>query len=109
MSLAMPRPMRRSGTSFHQFIQRIPADIKSKVRGTTLVVPVGAETIRIAVSGRAQDVRVSLRTRDPHEAKARQGRVVAYLEGVWKSHREGPRSLPYREIVALSLGSSIET
>lgn len=102
MPLAMPRPMKRSDASTHQFVQRIPADIKHKVRGSTVAVRVGEETVMVHVSEKAQDIRVSLRTRDPHEARERQAMAVASLEKAWRAVREGPRALTHREIVALS-------
>jgi hypothetical protein len=68
MPLAMPRPMKRSGSTHHQFVQRIPADVKSKVRGMRLSIPVGDVVVPVTVSEKAQDIRVSLRTRDPQEA-----------------------------------------
>lgn len=102
MPLAMPRPMKRSDASTHQFVQRIPADIKDKVRGSTVAVRVGEETVMVRVSEKAQDIRVSLRTRDPHEARERQAMAVASLEKAWRAVREGPRALTHREIVALS-------
>lgn len=102
MPLAMPRPMKRQGTSFHQLIQRIPADVLTVARGRTLALPIGEETVRVALSQKAIDVRVSLRTRDPSEAKARQAAVTAYLEGAWASLRAQPTSLTNRQVVALS-------
>jgi len=102
MPLSMPRPMKRTGSSLHQFVQRIPADVKSKVRGTQLSIPVGDVIVPVTISEKAQDVRVSLRTRDPQEARARQAAVVAYLEGVWRAVREGPRRLTHKQILALA-------
>ena len=98
----MPRPMKRSTTTFHQFVQRIPADLKDKVRGMTLVIPIGEESVTLIVSAKAHDIRLSLRTRDPAEAKARQAAVVGYLEGVWRAVREGPQPLSQKQIVALA-------
>jgi hypothetical protein len=76
--------------------------VKAKVRGMCLAVPVGDEVVRMTISDRAQDVRLSLRTRDPQEARQRQGAVVSYLEGVWRAVREGPRRLSHKETVALA-------
>lgn len=102
MPLLMPRPMKRSGTSHHQLVQRIPADVKAMVRGLRLAVPVGDEVVSLTISDKAHDVRLSLRTRDPLEAKARQAAAVAYLTGIWQSVREGPKGLTHRQIVALA-------
>lgn len=80
MPLAMPRPTKRSTTTFHEFVQRIPADVKDKVRGMTLAVPIGGESVALTVSVKAHDIRLSLRTRAPAEAKVRQAAVVGCLE-----------------------------
>lgn len=80
--------MNRPGTSFKQFTQRIPTDIRDRATGLTLDVPLGSETVRITVTAAMQAVRFSLRTRDPHETKIRQGIAAAYLETVWRALRQ---------------------
>ena len=67
-----------------------------------LTIPVGDVSVSKTISSKDVDIRVSLRTRDPQEAKARQAGVVAYLEAVWRSVREGPRKLTHKEAVALA-------
>lgn len=94
--------MKRSGTSHHHLIQRIPADVLAKARGSTLAVPVGEGTVAVTISAKAKDVRVSLRTRDPAEAKVRQAAATAYLGTVWEAFRQGPRRLTHKETVALA-------
>jgi hypothetical protein len=49
----------------------------------------------MSLSAKAEDIRVSLRTRDPQEAKARQAVALGYLEGVWRAVRGGPRRLTH--------------
>jgi len=102
MALRMPRPMKRQGSTTHQLIQRIPADILAKARGLTLAIPIGDTVVTKVISAKDVDVRVSLRTREPLEAKARQGAAVTYLEAVWRSVREGPKRLTHKETVALA-------
>ncbi|MGA4554657.1 site-specific integrase [Methylorubrum aminovorans] len=94
--------MKRKGTSFHQFVQRIPADVAEGARGMTLALPVGGEVVRLTISEKAKDVRVSLRTSDPLEAKSRQAAAIEYLNGIWRSVREGPKRLTHKEAVALA-------
>ena len=55
MPLRMARPMRRKESSLIQFRQRIPADVLTKARGLSLVVPIGVVTIGPS----ARDVKVS--------------------------------------------------
>lgn len=102
MPLAMARPMKRPGTRNEQFVQRLPADVMDKVRGMRLVVPLGSETVNITISQTLPDIRFSLRTADPVEAKARHNAASAHLAGVWQSVRQGPTPLTHREITALS-------
>lgn len=94
--------MKRKGTSFHQFVQRIPADVAERARGMTLALPVGGEVVRLTISEKAKDVRVSLRTSDPLEAKSRQAAAIEYLNGIWRSVREGPKRLTHKEAIALA-------
>jgi integrase len=67
-----------------------------------LSIPVGDAIVPVTVSEKAQDIRVSLRTRDPQEARARQAVVMAYLENIWRAVREGPRRLSHKEVLALA-------
>jgi len=94
--------MRRNDTSIPHFSQRIPKDILSKVRGSTLSIPVGEVLIQRQVTDKAFTVKVSLGTRDPSEAKIRHATILAYLESVWQSHRNGPMQLTHKQTVALA-------
>ncbi|MGU3399498.1 DUF6538 domain-containing protein [Brucellaceae bacterium D45D] len=98
----MARPMRRKGSSFHQFRKRIPLDVLNKARGMTLALPVGNEVIHNTIGLNAIEVTASLRTRDPNEAKARQSALLAYLEGVWASLRNGPARLTHKQVLGLA-------
>jgi hypothetical protein len=103
MLFRMVRPVKRSGSRNRQFVRRIPADVRSKATGLKLSVPVGGQTQIIIISSRAQSVRLSLRTDDPSEVKARLAAVDAYLENVWSALREDtPVSLTHRQATALA-------
>ena len=69
MLLRLVRPVKRTGTSFNHFQQRIPADIRGRAVGMALDVPLGSRSVRIAITGAMTTVRFSLRTRDPHETR----------------------------------------
>ncbi len=71
MVLVMARPTKRPTSSFHQFRQRIPADVLKAARGVPLSVPVGDTRLSLTITATAETVQFSLRTRDPREAKAR--------------------------------------
>jgi len=94
--------MRRKGTSFLQFRKRIPQDVLSKARGKALAIPVGEEICNAVIGEKASEVTVSLRTRDPREAKERQAAALAYLDSVWQSFRDGPKRLTQKQIQALA-------
>lgn len=102
MLVRLVRPMKRKESSYFQFTQRIPADILQKVRGQTLALPVGSALVTRRVSQKANVIKLSLRTRDPVEAKIRQAKLLAHLESVWQSYRNGPRKLTHKENVALA-------
>ncbi|WP_336486473.1 DUF6538 domain-containing protein [Methylobacterium nigriterrae] len=102
MPLLMPRPLKRPGSTFHQLVQRIPADVADKARGLTLAIPIGETVAQIPITPTRKDIRTSLRTRDPQEAKARQAVAVAYLESVWEAIRKGPKRLTHKETLALA-------
>jgi len=102
MALIMARPMRRKGSTFHQLKKRIPQDVLHKARGAALAVPVGGEVSRISLGPKAESVTVSLRTRDPREAKERQTVALAYLDAFWQSLRTGPITLTHKQSLALA-------
>lgn len=103
MHFRLVRPVKRKGSINHQFVQRIPADIKSRAEGQRLDIPLGSSTVAITLSAKADAVRLSLRTSDPAEVKIRQARIAAYLESVWRSLRaDQPIPLSHRNAVALA-------
>lgn len=103
MHFRLVRPMQRKGSRNHQFVQRIPADVKARAAGLLLQIPVGDDTVPVTVSANAGSVRLSLRASEPSEVKARQGAITAYLEQVWRQLRaDEPEVLSHRQIVAMS-------
>lgn len=94
--------VKRKGSSNRQFVQRIPADVRSRVAGAKLYIPVGSSVVPLVLSPSAQSVRVSLRTAEASEAKIRQAQVAAYLESYWEALRKNrPIALTNREAAAL--------
>src|SRR5437879_3372624 len=104
MLLRLVRPMRRSGSSIPQFVQRIPADVRPRAIGRVLDVPLGyGGTQRVRITERMATIRFSLRTRDPSEVKQRQAAAAAYLEKVWAGlRRDRPVMLSKRDAHALA-------
>jgi len=97
------RSVKRSGSSIPVFVQRIPKDVKSRAVGQKLSVPVGESFVPLTISAKAKDVRLSLRTRDPSDAKVRHAQVAGYLETVWQALRsDAPLPLTHRQATALA-------
>src|SRR5688572_28893921 len=95
--------MRRSGSRNRYYVKRIPSDVKSKLVGVALAIPVGDTTQAVTISSRAQAIRISLRTGEPGEVKSRQAEVDAYLENIWRALREDrPTVLSQRQATALA-------
>lgn len=103
MRVRLFRPVKRSDSSYPQFTQRIPADVRPLAIGRTLVVPLGSETVRVAITPTMGSIRFSLRTLDPSEAKARQGQAAATLETFWAALRKcRPVTLDHKQATALA-------
>lgn len=103
MHFRLVRPMKRKGSTKHQFVQRIPADVKLHAAGLKLHIPLGTETIPLTISPKAEAVRLSLRASDASTVKTRQAQVVAYLESVWQALRNSEAlPLTHRQAVALA-------
>ena len=103
MGLRLVAPVKRKGTNNHQFVQRIPSDLRSRLAGMTLEVPLGAGVCPVTISDKMDSLRFSLRTFDPGEAKLRQAAAIAYLEGLYaKLRANAPVSLTHQQCVALA-------
>lgn len=77
--------MTRKDSSLIQFRERIPRDVLKQVRGRVLDLPIAEGTVRVRVTEKAEAIKVSLRTRDPVEAKARHAALSAHLAKVYSS------------------------
>lgn len=104
MLFRLVRPVKCSGSSIPCFVQRIPADVRSRAIGRTLEVPCGPATVAGRVSPKMEAVRFSLRTSIPAEVKRRQAEAARYLEGVWSALRAAGEllSLTHRQATALA-------
>ena len=101
----MASPVVRDDSAFLQFRKRIPADVLAKARGRRIVVELPAVGVKPAVtilSRLAPEVKFSLRTADPSEAKVRMASATATLGTVLDGIRQGPKPLTHKQLVALS-------
>jgi hypothetical protein len=103
MLYRLVRPLKRSGSSIPQFVQRIPADVRPRAVGRVFPVKLGTESIAVRVTPQTDAVRFSLRSRDPAEAKIRQAQAAEQLEKIWQSlRRDAPVFLSNRDAHALA-------
>lgn len=103
MHFRLVRPMMRKGSSNYQFVQRIPVDLKDRLPGMKLSIPMGDELVSLTVSPKADAIRLSLRTSSPAEIKDRHAGVASYLTRLFDALRnDTPMVLSHRNAVALA-------
>ena len=71
------QPVKRPGSSKLQFAKRLPTDLRDRLAGQSLAIPVGDEVVHMTISAKADSIRLSPRTSDPAEVKIRQAAVAA--------------------------------
>ncbi|MFH3480250.1 DUF6538 domain-containing protein [Xanthobacter variabilis] len=102
----MPRPTHRHGSSNLTFRKRIPADLRGRVTGQSVLIHFPAHghepECTVAATLGASEVTFSLRTRDPQTAKARTGIAEDHLQRLFVSLRTGPTRLSQKQAVALA-------
>lgn len=109
MVLCINRPMKRSGSSIHQYRKRIPADVLRVVKGNraSVILPPdrqGGDPVHVAFKWGAE-VRFSLQTRDPTVAKHRNAAASEQFEELFSIARAGPppaAPLTTKQIAALA-------
>ena len=82
MVLKMNRPHKRPDSSFHYFRKAVPKDLQG---------PLGKKTEKI-----------SLRTRDPAEAKVRHAQIAAEVEARWAQLRRGVIAVSQKQATAIA-------
>ncbi|WP_157775121.1 tyrosine-type recombinase/integrase [Hartmannibacter diazotrophicus] len=101
----MARPTTRENSSSAQFRERVPADLKERIRGKIihLELPaiVGQPAFSVAATA-GEFLKFSLRTRDPSAISHRYAAAKAQVEKQYAAFRNGPVGLTHKQIVALS-------
>lgn len=82
MVLRMTRPHKRSDSSFLFYRKRVPDDLRAIIGKT--------------------EIKISLRTRDPVEAKIAHAKVAAEVEARWARLRRGVISVSQKQAVAMA-------
>jgi len=95
----MPRPIKSTSSSVLRFKTRVPADIRDKVKGRKIELPLGSIKQVVTIG---EFVEASLQTRNPPEAKARHSAALAAVLRYWEAVRAGPQPLTHRQATALA-------
>ncbi|RYB03062.1 DUF6538 domain-containing protein [Lichenibacterium ramalinae] len=99
MALKMAQPWRDPKSHVWNLRQRTPADLVNRLKGKTVMLPVGEGFATVKVGAMVQ---ASLRTSDPRTAKERHAIADAALRQFWERHRTGPKRLTHKEAAALA-------
>ncbi|WP_019199325.1 DUF6538 domain-containing protein [Afipia birgiae] len=102
MVLLMARPWKHPQSGFYYIRQRIPQDVRAVARGLKIKLPEEAGNGGVELGPTTQLVKVSLRTRDIQDAKARHAAALSHLSSLWRSLRDGPQHLSQKQIIALA-------
>lgn len=105
MVLRMARPTTRDNSAVHYFRERVPADIKDRIKGKALhlsLPAVGASPAFSVQVTAGSFVKFSLRTYDPDAAKHRHAAAKTQVERQYAAFRNGPSGLSQKQLVALA-------
>jgi integrase len=94
----MPSPYKHQTTGIYWLKQRVPARLVAVAKGQAVTVMVD-EVPSVVKLG--EYIKVSLRTKDPAEAKRRSQEAETEFSRIWLSFENGPVSLSLRQITAL--------
>lgn len=95
----MIRPYKHPKTGVYWLRDRAPSDVKSPARGRLVFVEIGGMSFQHRIGA---ELKVSLRTKDPAEARVRSNLVETQFNVIWESFRHAPRKLSHKEIQALA-------
>lgn len=99
MALSMAQPWRHTKSNILHLRQRTPRDLVARLKGTTVVLPLGDGVAAVKVG---DTVQLSLKTTDAKKAKELHAVADAALRRFWEGHRSGPKRLTYKEAAALA-------
>lgn len=99
MVKAMPDPYIPPHSSVYWYRQRAPKDVAGVVKGRSVSVVVDGVTRPLKIG---TDLKVSLRTKDPSEAKVRARDVQSQFDLIWASFRSDEVTLNLKQAVALA-------
>jgi integrase len=100
MPLHMPGPWKHPTTGVYYLRERIPAGLRERAVGRVIPFCIAGQWHRVTAG--SGHVKVSLRTRDNSEAKARYKEASAGLVASLEMLSKGPRRLTHKQAVALA-------
>ncbi|MBO9589455.1 DUF6538 domain-containing protein [Devosia sp.] len=98
MVLPMPSPYKHKATGVYWLKQRVPSRLVARAKGQAVTVFVDEVPSLVKLG---EYIKVSLRTKDPAEAKRRSQDAEAEFSRIWLSFEDGPVSLNLKQITAL--------
>ncbi|MBI4047730.1 MAG: hypothetical protein HY371_13020, partial [Devosia nanyangense] len=99
MVLSMPSPYKHPTTGVYWYRQRVPARLVSLVKGKRVAVTIDGHPSSPTLGN---DIKVSLRTKSPAEAKRLALEAQSEFDRVWLSFENGPVRLSLKQITALA-------
>ncbi|TXM73902.1 tyrosine-type recombinase/integrase [Methylobacterium sp. WL12] len=91
MPLRVARPWKDPKTGVFHLRQRTPLSIVDELKGWSVCLPIGDAWFTVTVG---PVVQLSLRTKEPSEARIRHSIADGALKRFWQSHKGGPRYQP---------------
>lgn len=99
MVLAMPSPYKHPSTGVYWYRQRVPARLQSAAKGKLVTVTIDGYPSTPTLGA---DIKVSLRTKSPAEAKRLSLEAQGEFDRVWMGFETGPVRLTLKQITALA-------
>lgn len=99
MVLRMPSPYKHPSTGIYWFKQRVPARLIGAAKGQVVTVTVDEFSCVVKIG---EYIKVSLRTKEPAEARRRGREAEEEFSRIWLSFENGTVSLTLKQITALA-------
>ncbi|HTM77972.1 MAG TPA: DUF6538 domain-containing protein, partial [Devosia sp.] len=99
MVLSMPSPYKHPATGVYWYCQCVPARFSPAAKGKVVTVTVDGLPSSMTLGA---DLKVSLRTKSPAEAKRLAKEAQDEFDRVWLSFEQGPVKLSLKQITALA-------
>src|SRR5687767_4226142 len=99
MVLSMSQPWKHPRTGVFYLRERVPADLKDKLKKQKLTVRVAGQDRTVTLN---EFAKISLGTKERSEAKLRHASVQAQVQERWAAARKRPERLSHEEVMGLA-------